>query len=65
MNPIKRKALLLEASKLAMDDFSVSPLYSNSTYRLIKTYVQGVSFASPLDDYRTKDLYIVSHDGNS
>ena len=65
LNPSKRKAILLDASKIAMDDYSVAPLYSNKTYRLIKSYVQGVTFSSPLDNYRTKDLYIVSQDGNS
>ena len=65
MNPVKRKEMLLEASKMAMDDFPVSPILSNKVYRLIKSYVQGVAFTSPQDNYRTKDLYIVSHDGNS
>ncbi|APJ03912.1 peptide ABC transporter substrate-binding protein [Silvanigrella aquatica] len=65
MNPEKRKQILSSAAKMAMDDFPVSPLFSSKIYRLIKTYVQGVTFVSPQDNYRTKDLYIVSHDGNS
>jgi oligopeptide transport system substrate-binding protein len=65
MNSEKRKKMLLEASKMAMDDYPVAPLFSNKVFRLIKPYVQGVPFTSPQDNYRTKDLYIVSHNGNS
>ncbi len=64
-NPLKRKQMLLNASKIAMDEYPVSPLFSNKVFRLIKSYVQGVQFTSPQDNYRTKDLFIVSHEGNS
>lgn len=58
----KRKTLLSEASKIAMDDFPVSPLFSDTKNRLIRTYVQGMPFNNPQDNYRTKEFYIAAHD---
>ncbi|KAB8033336.1 peptide ABC transporter substrate-binding protein [Fluviispira multicolorata] len=61
----KRKILIKEAMKIGLEDYSVSPIYSGTNMRLIKHYVQGAAFNNPNDHYPTKDLYIVSHDGNS
>lgn len=57
----KRKKLLEEASKLAMDEFPVAPIYSSTNSRLIKKYVQGAYFRNPQDNYRSKEFYIVEH----
>ncbi len=65
INAQKRKELLLEASKIAMDDFPVAPIYSGTVNRLIKNYVQGPAFNNPQDNYRTKEFYIVAQEKKS
>jgi oligopeptide transport system substrate-binding protein len=61
LDPGKRKALLTEAAKLAMDDYPLMPLWQSMTPRLIRTYVGGYTATNFLDRYRGKDLYIIKH----
>ncbi len=65
LNLEKRKILMRDALKTALEDYPVSPIASGTSMRLIKPYVKGASFKNPMDIYLRKDLYIVSHDGNS
>jgi len=61
LDPIKRKALLTEAAKLAMEDYPLMPLWQSMTSRLVKSYVGGYTPTNFLDRYRGKDLYIIKH----
>ncbi|WP_186644874.1 peptide ABC transporter substrate-binding protein [Fluviispira vulneris] len=65
LNLDKRKILMKEALKMALEDYPVAPIASGTSMRLIKPYVKGASFKNPMDIHLRKDLYIVSHDGNS
>ena len=60
-DPVKRKALLTEASKKIMDGYPIIPLLQYSLPRLIKPYVGGYSELNPQDHYRSKDFYIIKH----
>jgi oligopeptide transport system substrate-binding protein len=55
----KRKALLTQAAKLAMEDYPFIPLSQGTLARLVKSYVGGYSEANIFDRFRSKDLYII------
>lgn len=57
----KRKKILTQAAKLAMDDYPMIPLLQYTMPRLVKPWVGGYSQTNPLDRYRAKDLYIIKH----
>ncbi|MCF8210306.1 MAG: peptide ABC transporter substrate-binding protein [Rhodoferax sp.] len=57
----KRKDLLTQAAKLAMEDYPMLPLLQYTVPRLVKPYVGGYTNTNPLDRYRGKDLYIIKH----
>jgi oligopeptide transport system substrate-binding protein len=61
LDPAKRKALLTQAAKLAMDDYPMIPLLQYTVPRLVKSYVGGYTDTNGLDRYRAKDLYIIKH----
>ena len=60
-DPVKRKALLTQASKMIMDDYPMIPLLQYSLPRLVKAYVGGYSLENAQDRFRSKDLYIIKH----
>ena len=60
-DPVKRKALLTQASKLIMEGYPIIPLLQYSLPRLVKSYVGGYSLENAHDRFRSKDLYIIKH----
>ncbi len=60
-DPVKRKALLTEASKMIMEDYPIIPLVQYSLPRLVKAYVGGYSTENAQDRFRSKDFYIIKH----
>jgi oligopeptide transport system substrate-binding protein len=60
-DPVKRKALLTQASKMIMEDYPIIPLLQYSLPRLVKPYVGGYSLKNAQDRFRSKDLYIIKH----
>ncbi len=60
-DPLKRKALLTQASKMIMEDYPIIPLLQYSLPRLVKSYVGGYSLENAQDRFRSKDLYIIKH----
>ena len=60
-DPAQRRALLTQASNLIMEDYPIIPLLQYSLPRLVKSYVGGYSTDNPMDQYRSKDLYIIKH----
>jgi oligopeptide transport system substrate-binding protein len=60
-DPVKRKAMLTQASKMIMDDYPMLPLLQYSLPRLVKPYIGGYSLENSQDRYRSKDLYIIKH----
>ena len=60
-DPVKRKALLTEASKMIMEDYPMIPLLQYSLPRLVKSYVGGYSTENSQDRFRSKDMYIIKH----
>ena len=60
-DPVKRRALLTQATNMIMEDYPIIPLVQYSLPRLIKSYVGGYSTDNPMDHYRSKDFYIVKH----
>jgi oligopeptide transport system substrate-binding protein len=60
-DPVKRRALLTQASKMIMEDYPVIPLLQITVPRLVKAYVGGYSSENALDRFRSKDLYIIKH----
>jgi len=60
-DPVKRKALLTQATKMIMDDYPIIPLLQYSLPRLVKAYVGGYSLENAKDRFRSKDLYIIKH----
>lgn len=60
-DPVKRRALLTQASKQIMDDYPIIPLLQYSLPRLVKSYVGGYSLENSQDRFRSKDLYIIKH----
>ncbi len=60
-DPVKRKALLTEASKIIMEDYPIIPLVQYSLPRLVKAYVGGYSTENAQDRFRSKDFYIIKH----
>ena len=61
LDPAKRKALLTDGAKLAMEDYPLLPLLQYTVPRLVKSYVGGYMTTNGLDRYRGKDLYIIKH----
>ncbi|WP_028536729.1 peptide ABC transporter substrate-binding protein [Paludibacterium yongneupense] len=57
----KRKALLTSATKLAMEDYPIIPLFQYVQPRMTKTWVGGWTTTNPMDIYKTQELYIVKH----
>lgn len=55
----KRKALMTQASKLAMDDYPLIPLYQYVQARTVKPYVGGYYTTNSFDRFRTSDFYII------
>jgi oligopeptide transport system substrate-binding protein len=60
-DPVKRRALLTQASKMIMEDYPIIPLLQYSLPRLVKSYVGGYSLKNAMDRFRSKDLYIIKH----
>ena len=60
-DPVKRKALLTQASKSIMEGYPIIPLLQYSLPRLVKAYVGGYSLENAQDRFRSKDLYIIKH----
>ena len=60
-DPVKRKALLTEAARLAMDDYPLIPLVQYSAPRLVKPWIGGYDENSPIDLFRSKDFYVIKH----
>ena len=60
-DPTRRKALMTEAARLAMEDYPLIPLVQYSVPRLVKPYVGGYDDVNVQDVHRSKDLYIVKH----
>ncbi len=60
-DPAKRKALLTEAARLAMDDYPLLPLLQYSTPRLVKPYIGGYDDTNNVDTYRSKEFYVIKH----
>lgn len=60
-DPVKRKALLTQASKKIMEGYPIIPLVQYSLPRLVKSYVGGYSELNRQDHYRSKDFYIIKH----
>jgi len=60
-DPVRRKALLTEAGRVAMDDYPLIPLLQYSLPRMVKPYVGGYDEANLQDEYRSKDFYILKH----
>ena len=59
LDPAKRKQLLTQGAKLAMEDYPMLPLLQYTVPRLVKSYVGGYTTTNTLDRYRGKDLYII------
>jgi oligopeptide transport system substrate-binding protein len=59
LDPAKRKQLLTQGAKLAMEDYPMLPLLQYTVPRLVKSYVGGYTSTNTLDRYRGKDLYII------
>ncbi|MBT2866391.1 peptide ABC transporter substrate-binding protein [Chromobacterium violaceum] len=59
-DPEQRSALLTEANRLIMQDYTIIPLLQYSDSRLVKPYVGGYG-QNPLGRYRSKDIYIIRH----
>jgi len=57
----KRKALLTQAAKLAMDDYPMIPMFQYTQPRMAKPYVGGWNVPNPMDLYKTQELYIIKH----
>jgi oligopeptide transport system substrate-binding protein len=57
----KRKELLTQAAKTAMDDYPMIPLFQYSQPRMAKPYVAGWNVPNPMDLYKTQELYIIKH----
>ena len=57
----KRRALLLQAIKLIMDEYPIIPLLQYSQPRLVKSYVGGYYESNVKSNFRSKDLYIIRH----
>lgn len=57
----KRKALMTEAAKVAMDDYPMIPLFQYVMPRMAKPYVAGWTVPNPMDHYKTQDLYLLKH----
>jgi len=59
--PVKRKQLLTQATRMIMDDYPIIPLLQYSSPRLVRWYVGGYSLENAQDRFRSKDLYIIKH----
>ena len=57
----KRKALLTEAARVAMDDYPMIPIFQYTWPRMAKPYVGGWTVPNPMDHYKTQELYIIKH----
>jgi oligopeptide transport system substrate-binding protein len=60
-DPVKRKALMTQATRLEMDDYPMIPLLQYSVARLVKPWIGGYDDANDQDEYRSKDLYVIKH----
>lgn len=60
-NPKKRQKILQDASKLALADYPVIPVYYYVTSHLFKPYVGGYTGKNALDHMYTRNYYIVEH----
>lgn len=60
-NPKKRQKIMQDASKLALADYPVIPVYYYVTSHLFKPYVGGYTGKNALDHMYTKNYYIVDH----
>jgi oligopeptide transport system substrate-binding protein len=57
----KRKGLLTQAAKLAMDDYPMIPIFQYTWPRMVKPYVGGWNVPNPMDHIKTQELYIIKH----
>lgn len=57
----KRKSLLTQAAKLAMDDYPMIPIFQYTWPRMVKPYVGGWTVPNPMDHTKTQELYIIKH----
>ena len=57
----KRKGLLTQAAKLAMDDYPLIPLFQYTYPRMVKPWVGGWIVPNPMDHNKTQELYIIQH----
>ena len=60
-DPVKRKALLTQAARLAMDDYPLLPLLQYSTPRMVKPWIGGYDDANNVDTFRSKEFYVIKH----
>jgi oligopeptide transport system substrate-binding protein len=60
-DPAKRKALLTEAARVAMDDYPLLPLLQYSTPRLVKPWIGGYFDDNDVDTFRSKEFYVIKH----
>lgn len=60
-NVKKRGEIMQEASRMALADYPVIPVYYYVTAHLFKPYVGGYTGKNPLDHMYTKNYYVVDH----
>ncbi len=60
-DPVRRKALLTQATRLEMDDYPLIPLLQLSAPRLVKPWIGGYDETNDQDAFRSKDLYVIKH----
>ena len=60
-DPVRRKALMTQATRLLMDDYPLIPLLQLSAPRLVKPWIGGYDDANDQDAFRSKDFYIIKH----
>ena len=61
VDPVRRKALMTQAARVAMDDYPMIPLLQYSTPRMVKPYVGGYDESNAQDVHRSKDFFILKH----
>ncbi len=60
-DPVRRQALMTQATRLEMDDYPQIPLLQMSVPRLVKPWIGGYDDANDQDAFRSKDFYVIKH----
>jgi oligopeptide transport system substrate-binding protein len=60
-DPMRRKVLMTQATRLEMEDYPMIPLLQLSAPRLVKPWIGGYDDANDQDAFRSQDFYIIKH----